>query len=279
MRACRVIEACGEAGISLDALSRELAVSPHHLHRVFRKITGVTPRQYSAAFRLEEFKSRIRNGEALTSAIYESGYGSSSRLYEKSSSHLGMTPATYRRGGKGMSIIYTIVDSHLGRLLVAATPRGICAVSLGEKDRELEALLSAEYPAADIRRDDTYLLDRVNLLLDHLAGARPHLDLPLDLQATAFQMQVWEELRNIPYGETRTYREVAEAIGRPGAVRAVARACATNPVAIVTPCHRVIRGDGSLGGYRWGMARKEALLSREKSSSGLKDEQQMLFKD
>lgn len=166
-----------------------------------------------------------------------------------------------------MNISYTIVDSHMGRLLVAATLRGICAVSLGDDDSGLEESLRAEYPAAAIHRDEAPLADWVNLLLDHLNGSRPRLDLPLDLEATAFQLRVWEELRKIPYGATRTYREVAEAMGQPGAIRAVAHACATNPVAIVTPCHRVIRTDGGAGGYRWGLARKHALLARESSFS------------
>ena len=162
-----------------------------------------------------------------------------------------------------MSIDYTIVDSPLGRLLVAATARGVCAVSFGDEDKALESALRAEYPAATLRRDATDLKAWVAALLGHLDGEQPRLDLPLDLRATAFQLRVWEEMRKIPYGSTRSYKEIAEAIGRPTATRAVARACATNPVALINPCHRVIRGDGTLSGYRWGLGRKELLLTRE----------------
>jgi AraC family transcriptional regulator of adaptative response/methylated-DNA-[protein]-cysteine methyltransferase len=178
-----------------------------------------------------------------------------------------MTPGTYRRGGEGMHIHYTIVDSPLGRLLVGATGRGICAVSLGDSDEGLQAALFGDYPAAEITRDQEGLGEWVSALLAYLNGRRPHLDLPLDVQATAFQCMVWKELQAIPYGATRSYSEIAEAIGRPKAVRAVARACATNRVSLVIPCHRVVRQDGSLGGYRWGLDRKRDLLAREQASS------------
>ena len=267
LRACRAIEDRihrGGGAISLSALSGALKVSPHHLHRTFKSITGVTPRQYAASHRLEQFKSLVRRGDELAGAMYGAGFGSSSRLYEKGSGQLGMTPATYRQGGKGMIIDYTIVDSPLGRLLVAATGRGVCAVSFGDEDERLESALAAEYPAATVRRDGKDLQDRLLALLSHLDGAQARLDLPLDLQATVFQSRVWEEMRKIPYGATRSYKELAEAIGRPSAARAVARACASNPVALINPCHRVIRGDGTPGGYRWGLERKSLLLSREK---------------
>jgi AraC family transcriptional regulator of adaptative response/methylated-DNA-[protein]-cysteine methyltransferase len=264
-RACRAIEGQTEGPLSLKTLGEGLGVNPHHLRRAFKRITGVTPRQYAAAHRLEQFKSLVREGQAVASAMYEAGYGSSSRLYEKEPARLGMTPAAYRRGGKGMSIDYAIVDCHLGRMLVAATGRGVCAVSFGESDEALEMALRAEYPAADVRRGGAGLEEIVAALLGHLEGAAPRLDLPLDLQATAFQLRVWEELRKIPYGATRSYAEVAEAIGQPSATRAVARACATNPVALINPCHRVVRSDGGLSGYRWGVGRKETLLRREKA--------------
>jgi AraC family transcriptional regulator, regulatory protein of adaptative response / methylated-DNA-[protein]-cysteine methyltransferase len=268
LRVCRVIESqTDEDALSLERLGVELKVSPHHLQRTFKSITGITPRQYAAAHRLKLFKSRIKEGAEVTGAMYDAGYGSSSRLYEKAPEQLGMTPATYRRGGKGMNIGYTIVDSHLGRLLVAATSRGICAVNFGERDDALVESLATEYPAALIRRDETGLDEWVGGLLHYLDGTRPHLGLPLDLQATAFQLKVWEELRRIPYGETRSYKAVAEAIGQPTATRAVARACATNPVAIVTPCHRVVRESGDMGGYRWGLERKRQLLEQERSSN------------
>ena len=263
LRACRAIETAADGPVSLAVLGEKLSISPHHLHRIFKKITGITPHQYAAAHRLKLFKLQIQKGEDVTSAIYGAGYGSSSRLYEKASEQLGMTPAAYRRGGKGMTINYTIVNCHLGRLLVAATERGVCAVSFGEEDRQLESSLNAEYPAAIIHRDENRLNNWVDPLLSHLNGSQRHLDLPVDLQATAFQLKVWEELRRIPYGETRTYGEIAKGMGRPSANRAVARACAANPVALITPCHRVIRGDGELGGYRWGLKRKKALLSGE----------------
>jgi AraC family transcriptional regulator of adaptative response/methylated-DNA-[protein]-cysteine methyltransferase len=267
LRVCRAIEASIDASPSLEELGQGLGVSPHHLQRTFKNITGITPRQYAAAHRLKQFKLRIRDGEDVTSAMYDAGYGSSSRLYERASEQLGMTPATYRRKGEGMNIEYTIVDSRLGRLLIAATERGVCAVSFGTRDEELAAALDAEYPAANIRRDEDHLGDWVETLLRHLEGAQPDLTLPLDLQATAFQQRVWDELRRIPYGMTRSYKEVAEAIGQPTATRAVARACATNPVALVTPCHRVIRGSGEPGGYRWGLERKENLLEREREQA------------
>jgi AraC family transcriptional regulator of adaptative response/methylated-DNA-[protein]-cysteine methyltransferase len=263
LRACRIIESNTEGTLSLNALSEKLGVSPHHLHRTFKNITGITPRRFAAGRRIQDFKSRVKEGEEITSAMYEAGYGSSSRLYEKAKEELGMTPAAYRRGGKGMSISYTIVDCRLGRLLVAAADRGVCAVSFGDDDKKLESSLMAEYPAAVIRKDDADLSDLVRALLNHINGSQKNLDLPVTLQATAFQLRVWEELRKIPYGETRSYGEVAEAIGKPTATRAVARACATNPIALVTPCHRVIRHDGNLGGYRWGLERKKALLSHE----------------
>jgi AraC family transcriptional regulator of adaptative response/methylated-DNA-[protein]-cysteine methyltransferase len=262
-RACRLIDANIEQPPALGALSQQLNLSSSYLHRLFKSVTGLTPHQYAAGQRLKKFKSKVKAGDDLTTAMYAAGYGSSSRLYEKAPGSLGMTPASYRRGGQGMEIHYTIVDSYLGRMLVAATRQGICAVSFGKADAELEVFLRAEYPAAVLERDDTFLKSWVDALVEHLAGTRPHLELPLDLQATAFQLRVWEELRKIPYGETRTYTEVAQAIGRPRAVRAVANACGANPAVIVTPCHRVVRRDGALGGYRWGVERKKALLKHE----------------
>jgi AraC family transcriptional regulator, regulatory protein of adaptative response / methylated-DNA-[protein]-cysteine methyltransferase len=262
-QACRTLEE--EGPLPLAELGRRLDVSPYHLQRTFKSITGVTPRQYAAQARTRQLKEQLRAGQEVTGALYEVGYGSSSRLYENANQHLGMTPGTYRGGGNQMIIHYTIVDAALvGRLLVAGTQRGICSVTFGTQDAVLEAALAQEYPAAVIVRSQANLGPWVEAIVAHLAGNLPHLDLPLDVQASAFQLQVWEELRRIPYGETRTYTQVAAAIGRPQAVRAVARACATNPAALVTPCHRVIRSDGSLGGYRWGLERKEAILTQER---------------
>jgi AraC family transcriptional regulator of adaptative response/methylated-DNA-[protein]-cysteine methyltransferase len=263
-RVCHWIEASDNGPISLPDLAAEAGVSPSHLQRTFKRLMGISPREYSEARRLHELKSRLQKGQNVTRALYEAGYGSSSRLYERSSAQLGMTPGTYRQGGRGMEIGYTIVDSPLGRVLVGATRRGVCAVSLGDADAVLEAALVAEYPHAEIHRDDSGFAPWVEAIQKHLEGREARLRLPLDLQATAFQMRVWKELQRIPYGRTRTYQEVARAIGRPQAVRAVARACATNPASIVVPCHRVIRGDGSLSGYRWGLERKQALLETEK---------------
>jgi len=278
-RACRVIEThmkeTGESRLSLDALGVAVGASPHHLQRTFKRIMGITPREYADARRLGDLKARLKEGKDVTTALYDAGYGSSSRLYERSSTQLGMTPGTYRRGGQGMSIHYTIVDCPLGRLLVAATERGVSAVSLGDADAPLEQALREEYPHAAIEREragvngpegkkqSTGLVRAVSAIVAHLEGSHPRLDLPVDLLATAFQRRVWQELRDIPYGSTRTYREVAGAIGRPKAVRAVARACATNPACIVIPCHRVVRTDGGLGGYRWGIGRKRELIEKE----------------
>ena len=250
---------------SLAALAARLGGSPYHLQRNFRRIVGVTPREYAEACRLRTVKQRLRAGRDVTSAMLDAGYGSSSRFYERAAPKLGMSPKTYQRGGAGMDIRYTIVASPLGRLLVAATPRGVCAVAMGESDQGLERALRAEYPAADIQSDRGSLGGWTHQILAHIAGRRPRLDLPIDVQATAFQWQVWTALAVIPRGETRSYAEVASAIGRPGAARAVARACATNPVALAIPCHRVVPAAGGDGGYRWGAARKRALLEKERS--------------
>lgn len=273
-RICREIEqriagdgATGnDSRTTLATLANQERMSPHQLERTFRSVMGITPRQYADERRMGHLKSRLKKGDNVTTALYDAGFGSSSRLYERAPTHLGMTPATYRQGGSGMSIRYTIVNSPMGRLLVGATEKGVSAVYLGESDARLESALKKEYPRAEIRHDSAGLSAWVSKILEHLRGREPHLDLPTDIQATAFQRRVWEELRQIPYGTTRTYTEVARAIGRPNAVRAVARACATNPISVVVPCHRVVRGDGKLAGYRWGIERKRSLLEREKSA-------------
>jgi len=281
-RICREIESrifsnadagSGENRLTLAALSSTAGISPHQLERAFRRVMGITPRQYADAQRMRHLKSSLRKGDDVTTALYDAGYGSSSRLYERAPSHLGMTPATYRQGGAGMQIHYTIVASPLGRLLVGATSEGISALYLGEADAALESALRKEYPRAEIRRDTSgskNLGGWVDQILAHLRGKEPQLDLPTDVQATAFQRRVWEELRRIPYGATRTYTEVARSIGRPAAIRAVARACATNPVSVVVPCHRVVRQDGNLAGYRWGLERKRALLEHEMAEKAKK---------
>jgi len=268
---CRLIDQHLEEPINFAALSEQVKLSQFHLQRLFKKLMGITPRQYAEARRADLFKTHIKAGQSVTEAMYEAGYGSSSRLYEKAAAQLGMTPATYRKGGKGMKINYTIAECPLGLLLVAVTDKGICSVTLGDKgagkEEELIGDLRAEFPQAEIARDETRLRAQVNMLLAHLAGQQPHPDLPLDVQGTAFQKRVWEELRRIPYGQTASYGEIARRIGQPSATRAVARACATNPAALVTPCHRVVRENGELGGYRWGVERKRQLLEKEKSAS------------
>jgi AraC family transcriptional regulator of adaptative response/methylated-DNA-[protein]-cysteine methyltransferase len=256
------------APLTLSKLSRTAGMSAHQLERAFRSVMGISPRQYADARRMRRLKSRLRKGDDVTTALYDAGFGSSSRLYERAPAQLGMTPATYRQGGAGMKIHYTIVSSPLGRLLVGATDRGISALYLGKEDGPLEGSLRKEYPRAQIQRDRNGLEGWVGKILEHLRGREPNLDLPTDVQATAFQRRVWEELRKIPYGTTRTYSQVARAIGKPKAIRAVARACATNPVSVVVPCHRVVREDGNLAGYRWGLERKLALLQQESAGRG-----------
>ena len=261
---CRLIESNLDGPLTLETLGRQVGMSPHHLQRAFKQALNVSPRQYAGALRIAALKSALKEGHNVTTAMYGAGYGSSRGLYEQAQRRLGMTPGVYRRGGEGMEIAYTLLDCPLGRLLVAATLRGVCAVYLGDRDEPLIAALAEEYPRAAIRADEKGLGRWAAKILKHLKGKQPRLDLPLDLQATAFQQRVWQELQSIPYGETRTYRDVAERLGRPTATRAVARACATNPVSIVIPCHRVVREDGSLAGYRWGVERKQALLARER---------------
>jgi AraC family transcriptional regulator of adaptative response/methylated-DNA-[protein]-cysteine methyltransferase len=262
---CREIDAGTDTDRPADLrrLAAAAGLSAQYLQRSFRQTMGITPRQYADAIRVARLKSSLRKGTDVTTALYETGYGSPSRLYEKSDAQLGMTPDTYRRGGRGMRISYTIADCSLGRVLVAATDRGISAVYLGDKDEPLTAALRNEYPQADISRNSDQHSQWVRAIVRHLAGSQPQLDLPTDVAATAFQRRVWEALRAIPFGATRTYSEVANSLGRPTATRAVARACATNPASIVVPCHRVIRTDGSLGGYRWGLHRKQLLLEQE----------------
>ncbi len=260
---CRFIEARLDEKLTLPELSARAGLSLFRFLRAFQRITGITPRQYAAACRLRAVKSGLRKETNVTFALYDAGYSSSSRLYENAPALLGMTPATYQRGGAGMSIRYSTTASPLGSLLVAATPRGVCMVSLGDSEQSLELALKREYPLAQIRRDSNGLQTWIRSVLARVEGKTPSGHLPLDVQATAFQHRVWQELLSIPRGSTQSYAEVARAIGRPRAVRAVARACATNPAAVVIPCHRVLRSNGELGGYRWGRDRKSALLRAE----------------
>lgn len=267
-RACEIIQANPEERHTLGALAGRVGLSRFHFQRAFTQVVGISPRAFAEACRLGQVKTALKKGERVTPAIYDAGYGSSSRLYERAGTALGMTPATYRKGAPGVEIDFTIADSPLGRLLLAATARGVCRVMIGDSDRTLERDLREEYPQATVRRNDRILSAQVRSLLEHLRGKSPHVELPLDVRATAFQWRVWQQLQAIPYGETRTYQQVAAAIGKPTATRAVARACATNPVALLIPCHRVIGTDGSLRGYRWGVERKEKLLAQERRKSG-----------
>lgn len=274
-RACRFIDARIAAdetdggSITLAELGAHCGMSPWHLQRLFRRAMGVTPRDYADARRLARFRAGLQQGDGVAAATYDAGFGSSSRVYERAAAALGMTPATYAKGGKGARIAYATGDTKMGRLLVATTARGICFVSLGRDDAALEAALRQEFPAAaEIRRDEAALGPTIRGLLDYLAGETPHVDLPLDVRATAFQRRVWEELRRIPPGETRSYGEIARALGQPAAQRAVGRACATNPVALIIPCHRAVGRNGGLTGYRWGTAVKQALLTLEARGAG-----------
>jgi len=265
--ACRELELDPTRRVTLDALSRRIGLSPWHLHRTFTRVVGVTPRRYAEALRVERLKGSLRNGERVTGALYEAGYGSSSRLYHGAGARLGMTPATYGRRGAGERIRYAVARTRLGSLLVARTATGVCAVALGGSARALEAALEAEFPAATMVRDQTRLARLVRAVVGAVEGRRQRLDLPLDVRASAFRLKVWDAVRAIPYGEVRTYGELARAVGRPAAVRAVARACAANPVALAIPCHRVVPAAGGPGGYRFGVTRKRRLLAMERERS------------
>ena len=260
---CQYLQGHADEPVTLATLGERFGMDPFHLQRVFKSVVGVSPREYADALRMKSFKAQLRSGRSVTDAIYEAGFGSSSRLYERSGAQLGMTPATYQRGGKGIFIRYTTLDSPVGRMLLAATDHGVCAISFADSDGGLLQSLRREFPDATLRRGDVVLRRWVRALLEQLHGERPLPQLPLDVQATAFQRRVWEHLRSIPYGSTKSYGEVARAIGSASGARAVARACASNPVAVAIPCHRVVRGTGDLGGYRWGLGRKKALLAME----------------
>jgi AraC family transcriptional regulator of adaptative response/methylated-DNA-[protein]-cysteine methyltransferase len=258
-----VLAAGSDDSLRLGELAAELNTTPAKVRRAFRRVTGLSPKEFEQAFRLARFKKMLREGSSVTEALYSCGYGSSSRLYEKTNAHLGMTPASYRKGGAGMQIGYTVANTTLGKLLVAATERGVSAVYLGESEKSLVEELRKEYAQAEIVRAGDGNGSWLKEIVRRVEGNAPSLDLPLDIHATAFQRSVWQELQKIPRGTTRTYTQVARALGKPRSVRAVARACATNPVSIVVPCHRFIRTDGTLAGYRWGLQRKEKLLERE----------------
>lgn len=263
------IDAHADEPLPLARLAHEAHVSPAHLQRTFTRVVGLSPKQYQEQKRVGALKSALRDGRTVSSATYEAGFASGRRVYETADDALGMTPGAYRRRGAGVAIHYTAVPTTLGLLLVAVTERGVCSVSLGDDEASLVSALRTEYPGAELERA-TDANDRlVDVVVAHVEGRPSAMDLPLDVRATSFQWQVWRALQRIPEGATRSYQAVAEELGRPTAARAVARACASNRIAVLIPCHRVVRGDGGLGGYRWGIARKAALLARERAQPAL----------
>jgi AraC family transcriptional regulator of adaptative response/methylated-DNA-[protein]-cysteine methyltransferase len=264
---CRYIEQHLDEPITLQGLGKAFSQSPFYLQRRFKAVVGITPREYADSCRLRLLKRSLQAGDNVTRAMYDAGYGSSSRLYERTASQLGMTPDKYRRGAIAASIRYTCADSPLGRMLVAATERGVCAIQFATSDDELLEGLKHEFPFAQRKVDEGGLKSWVSALLKQMRGREGHASLPLDIRATAFQRRVWTYLQSIPFGATQSYSQVAKGIGEPRGCRAVARACATNPVAIAIPCHRVVREDGTMGGYRWGLERKKNLLALEKKTT------------
>ena len=266
---CRYIEEHLDEPLTLARLGREFHQSPFHLQRMFKSVLGITPKSYADSCRMNQLKSNLRAGHSVTRAMYDAGYSSSSRLYERTASQLGMTPDKYRRGAIAAHIRYTCTDSPLGRMLIAATDKGICAIQFANNDEELEQGVKHEFPFAVRRRDDDFMRGWKENLLGQLRGQKINSSLPLDIQATAFQRRVWSYLQSIPLGETRSYAAVAKAIGQPTASRAVARACATNPVAVAIPCHRVVHSNADSSGYRWGEERKKALLEMERKQASV----------
>ena len=258
--ACRYIDTHAEGFLMAD-FARHMGYSPFHLQRLFKTAMGITPRAYAESRRMSILKQNLREGRSVTESLYDAGFSSASRVYEDAASHFGMTPATYKKQGRGAQITYTVVPCPLGLLLVAQTTRGVCSIAFGDSAPDLEAGLQREFSGAQITRADS---PHVSAILRHLEGAERLLRLPLDIQSTAFQRRVWEQLQKIPYGETRSYSDIARELQHPTASRAVARACATNPVALAIPCHRVVREGGALSGYRWGLPRKQALLEKER---------------
>jgi AraC family transcriptional regulator of adaptative response/methylated-DNA-[protein]-cysteine methyltransferase len=264
---CRYIEQHMEDRVTLNLLAKEFRLSSFHLQRTFKSVLGISPKAYIDACRLRQVKQNLQAGHSVTTALYAAGYGSTSRLYERTAAQLGMTPEKYRRGALAAVVRYTIANSPLGRMLIAATDKGTCAIQFADSDQQLQQGLIREFPFAARRRDDAGMSEWRLSLARLMEGSETNPALPLDIRATAFQRRVWEALQRIPRGETRSYSAVAKNIGMPKAIRAVARACATNPIAVVIPCHRVVREDGVPGGYRWGMERKEHLLALEEGNS------------
>jgi len=249
---------------TLEELGRAVGASPFHLQRSFKRELGLSPRDYQQALRLEDTKRALADGSRVTDAVFGAGYGSLSRFYEKAASGLGMAARAYRAKGKGMAIAYTTFASPLGCILLASTEQGLCSVKLGDNPEALARMLAAEFSEAELKEDRRGLTDIRERVLAFLSGDGTLNKLPLDILGTVFQQRVWAQLRQIPRGETRTYKDIAQAIGAPKAVRAVGSACGANPVALVIPCHRALRTDGGLGGYAWGVNRKETLLKIER---------------
>jgi AraC family transcriptional regulator of adaptative response/methylated-DNA-[protein]-cysteine methyltransferase len=263
---CHYIRSAHDESLTLARLGKRFSFSPAHLQRVFKQYVGISPLAYAEAVRMNQLKLALQEGASVTEAIYASGFSSSSRVYERAARAIGMTPRRYQDRGRGERIRFSIVPSALGRLLVASTDKGICAVQLGDDDAALEGLLREEFSGAAIERNDREHADWVQGVVGIAEGRSPHTSLPIDIRGTAFQQQVWRALQKIPAGRTRSYADVARSIGHPGAVRAVGSACGANPTALVVPCHRVVRTDGALGGYRWGLDRKRQLLESEKTA-------------
>jgi AraC family transcriptional regulator of adaptative response/methylated-DNA-[protein]-cysteine methyltransferase len=266
-QACQLLEAADEAPPTLEGIAEAVGLGPHQLHRAFKRATGLTPRQYWDAKRVARLKANLKSGEAVASAAYGAGYGSSSRLYENADEQLGMSPASFGKGGAGAVIAHASAATRMGLVLVAATAKGVCFVALGDDIAALEDELRGDFPKAELVRDPNGLGEMLDQVAAHLEGREPDLNLPLDVRATAFQRLVWQALRDIPYGETRTYAELAAELGRPKAPRAVGRACASNPVSLLVPCHRAIGSNGSLTGYRWGIERKRDLIAQERATA------------
>jgi len=266
-KACALLRT-SETIPSLGELADAACISRFHFHRVFKQITGVTPRDYARSHRLGRLGEKLDAGQPITASIYASGFGSSSRAYEAAPAGLGMTPGRRRRGGSGETIRFVTVATALGWALVAATERGICMTALGDDRDSLAGSLRQRFPSAEVIAEDAGLKQWADRIVRFITAPEQNLDLPLDIRGTAFQARVWRALQKIPLGKTASYTEIAAALGQPKAVRAVAQACAANKLALIVPCHRVIRSDGELGGYRWGLERKQALLARERAAVG-----------
>jgi AraC family transcriptional regulator of adaptative response/methylated-DNA-[protein]-cysteine methyltransferase len=266
-QACRIIEEL-ESAPSLEALAKQVGMSVYHFHRIFKLITGLTPRQYAAAQSEQRIRAELARGSAVTGAIFDAGYNSNSRFYEKSNKILGMTPSSYRAGGTKVEIRFAIGECSLGSILNAQSDRGICAILLGDDPDKLVRDLQDSFPRANLIGGDANFEQLVARVVGFIEAPSIGLDLPLDVRGTAFQQRVWQVLREIPVGQTASYTEIAKRIGSPAAVRAVAQACATNKLAVALPCHRVVRNDGALAGYRWGVERKRKLLEKETETPG-----------